>query len=205
MGNSGPEEPVRGIVEDVVGKAKEIIGIIANRDGLREEGRAQQDKAKAARDVAKKEAEAEPPAPPRRPPRLARRQQVTESPGRQWLLPLPPSLYICLWRQHDPRRVAGVLPHRRDIAQRHRAGVDAQSPIADRLGDRGQIGQDVAGRHRTLPLPTICSGSARNAADGISAVAPATEPISIQVSGRALSRRCVAIVVIASAVTWPHR
>jgi uncharacterized protein YjbJ (UPF0337 family) len=59
MGNSGPEELIRGIVEDVVGKAKEIIGIVANRDGLREEGRAQQDKAKAARDVAKKEAEAE--------------------------------------------------------------------------------------------------------------------------------------------------
>jgi len=43
----------------LLGKAKEIIGIVANRDGLREEGRAQQDKAKAARDVAKKEAEAE--------------------------------------------------------------------------------------------------------------------------------------------------
>ena len=55
---SGPEELIRGIVEDAVGKAKEIIGIVFNRDGLREEGRAQQDKARAARDVAKKEAEA---------------------------------------------------------------------------------------------------------------------------------------------------
>jgi uncharacterized protein YjbJ (UPF0337 family) len=59
MGSSGPEEAIRGIIDDVVGKAKEIIGIVANRDGLREEGRAQQDKAKAARDVATKEAEAE--------------------------------------------------------------------------------------------------------------------------------------------------
>ena len=59
MSRSGPEEAIRGIVDDVTGKAKEIIGIVANRDGLREEGRAQQDKAKAARDVAKKEAEAE--------------------------------------------------------------------------------------------------------------------------------------------------
>jgi uncharacterized protein YjbJ (UPF0337 family) len=58
MGSSGPEEAIRGIVEDAKGKAKEIVGILTNRDGLREEGRAQQDKAQAARNVAKKEAEA---------------------------------------------------------------------------------------------------------------------------------------------------
>jgi uncharacterized protein YjbJ (UPF0337 family) len=58
MGSSGPEEAIRGIVEDAKGKAKEILGILTNRDGLREEGRAQQDKAQAARNVAKKEAEA---------------------------------------------------------------------------------------------------------------------------------------------------
>jgi len=58
MGRSGPEEAIRGIVEDAVGKTKEIIGIVTNRDGLRQEGRAQQEKAQAARDVAKKEAEA---------------------------------------------------------------------------------------------------------------------------------------------------
>ena len=45
MGSSGPEEAIKGIVEDVKGKAKEIIGIVTNRDGLRQEGRAQQDKA----------------------------------------------------------------------------------------------------------------------------------------------------------------
>ncbi len=56
---SGPEAAVLGVIEDVKGKAKEIIGIVTNRDGLREEGRAQQDKAKAQRDVAKKEVEAE--------------------------------------------------------------------------------------------------------------------------------------------------
>jgi uncharacterized protein YjbJ (UPF0337 family) len=58
MGSSGPEQAIKGIVEDVKGKAKEIIGIVTNRDGLREAGRAQQDKAQAARNVAKKEAEA---------------------------------------------------------------------------------------------------------------------------------------------------
>jgi len=50
---------VRGVVEDAIGKAKEISGIVINHDGLREGGRAQQDKARAQRDVAKKEAQAE--------------------------------------------------------------------------------------------------------------------------------------------------
>jgi uncharacterized protein YjbJ (UPF0337 family) len=57
--DSGPIEGIRGIVEDAIGKAKEIIGILISNDGLRKEGRAQQDKAAAKRDVAKKEAEAE--------------------------------------------------------------------------------------------------------------------------------------------------
>jgi uncharacterized protein YjbJ (UPF0337 family) len=56
---SGPVEAFRGVVEDVIGKGKEITGIVINNDGLREEGRAQQDKAHAQRDVAKKEAQAE--------------------------------------------------------------------------------------------------------------------------------------------------
>ncbi len=56
---SGPVEAIRGVIEDVIGKGKEITGIIINNDGLREEGRAQQDKAQAQRDVAKKEAQAE--------------------------------------------------------------------------------------------------------------------------------------------------
>lgn len=59
MSDSGPVAAVKGIVEDVVGKAKEIIGIVINNDSLRNEGRAQQDKASAQRDVAKKEAQAE--------------------------------------------------------------------------------------------------------------------------------------------------
>ena len=58
MGSSGPEEAIKGIVEDVKGKAKEIIGIVVNHEDLRKEGRAQQEKAEAQRNVAKKEAEA---------------------------------------------------------------------------------------------------------------------------------------------------
>jgi uncharacterized protein YjbJ (UPF0337 family) len=58
MSRSGPEGAIRGILEDVKGKTKEIVGIVANHDGLRKQGRAQQEKAQAARDVARKEAEA---------------------------------------------------------------------------------------------------------------------------------------------------
>ena len=57
--NSGPEEGIKGVVEDVKGKAKETIGTVAGRDDMVREGKAQQDKAEAQRDVAKKEAEAE--------------------------------------------------------------------------------------------------------------------------------------------------
>ena len=57
--NSGPGEAVRGVVEDVKGKAKEAVGNVTGRDDLAREGQAQQDKAEAQRNAAKKEAEAE--------------------------------------------------------------------------------------------------------------------------------------------------
>ncbi len=57
--NSGPEDAVKGAVEGIKGKAKEVGGTIAGRDDIVNEGKAQQDKADAERDVAKKEAEAE--------------------------------------------------------------------------------------------------------------------------------------------------
>ena len=57
--NSGPEEGIKGVVEDVKGKAKEAVGTVTGRDDLTREGKAQQDKADTERDVAKKEAEAE--------------------------------------------------------------------------------------------------------------------------------------------------
>jgi uncharacterized protein YjbJ (UPF0337 family) len=50
---------VRGVVEDAKGRAKEVVGTVKGDDDLREEGRAQQDKADAAREVARREAEAE--------------------------------------------------------------------------------------------------------------------------------------------------
>jgi uncharacterized protein YjbJ (UPF0337 family) len=57
--NSGPAEGLKGAVEDVKGKAKETAGSVTGRDDLVGEGKAQQDKADAQKDAAKKEAEAE--------------------------------------------------------------------------------------------------------------------------------------------------
>lgn len=57
--NTGPKEGVRGVVEDVKGKAKEAAGAVSGQDDLSREGRAQQDKAQAQRDAAEKEAQAE--------------------------------------------------------------------------------------------------------------------------------------------------
>jgi len=57
--NSGPEEGIKGVIEDAKGKAKEVAGTVTGRDDLVNEGKAQQDKADAERDAAKKEAEAE--------------------------------------------------------------------------------------------------------------------------------------------------
>jgi uncharacterized protein YjbJ (UPF0337 family) len=61
MGNhkSGPQEAVKGAVEGIKGKAKEVGGTVAGRDDIVEEGQAQQDKADAQRAAGKKEAEAE--------------------------------------------------------------------------------------------------------------------------------------------------
>ncbi|WP_194813513.1 CsbD family protein [Nocardia sp. XZ_19_385] len=56
---SGPQEGFEGTVEGVKGKAKEAAGTVFGRDDVREEGRAQQDKAESQREAAKKEAAAE--------------------------------------------------------------------------------------------------------------------------------------------------
>jgi uncharacterized protein YjbJ (UPF0337 family) len=57
--DSGPEAGVKGVVEAVKGKAKEVAGAVTGKEKLRKEGKAQQEKADALRDVAVKEAEAE--------------------------------------------------------------------------------------------------------------------------------------------------
>jgi len=57
--DSGPEAGLSGAVEGIKGKAKEAIGALTDNDDLKAEGKAQQDKADAERQVAVKEAEAE--------------------------------------------------------------------------------------------------------------------------------------------------
>ena len=57
--DSGAKHGVDGIVEDVKGKAKEVIGKLTDKEHLEDEGRAQQAKADAQRDVAEHEAKAE--------------------------------------------------------------------------------------------------------------------------------------------------
>ena len=52
---SGTEEAVKGAVEGAKGKAKEVVGKVTDRDDLRREGQAQQDKADAQRDAGKQE------------------------------------------------------------------------------------------------------------------------------------------------------
>lgn len=51
---SGPEAGASGIVEEIKGKAKEAAGAVTGNDRMRDEGRAQQDKADAERTVAKR-------------------------------------------------------------------------------------------------------------------------------------------------------
>jgi uncharacterized protein YjbJ (UPF0337 family) len=57
--NTGPQEGIKGVVEDVKGKAKEAVGTVTGRDDMTREGQAQQDKADAQQDAARKEAQAE--------------------------------------------------------------------------------------------------------------------------------------------------
>ncbi|MCP2289502.1 CsbD family protein [Nocardia amikacinitolerans] len=56
---SGPREGAEGAVEGVKGKAKEAVGSVFGNDDLRDEGKAQQDKAESQREAARKEAAAE--------------------------------------------------------------------------------------------------------------------------------------------------
>jgi uncharacterized protein YjbJ (UPF0337 family) len=57
--DSGPKRGVEGVVEDVKGRAKEAAGALTGDEELRREGRSQQEKAEAERDVAQAEAQAE--------------------------------------------------------------------------------------------------------------------------------------------------
>ena len=57
--DSGPEAGAKGVVEDLKGKAKEVVGEVTGDKSKEREGRAQQEKAQSRRDVAEHEAEAD--------------------------------------------------------------------------------------------------------------------------------------------------
>lgn len=59
MGDTGPEAGIKGVVEDVKGKAKEAAGAAVGNESLEREGKAQQSKAEAQREVAEHEGKAE--------------------------------------------------------------------------------------------------------------------------------------------------
>ena len=46
--DSGPESGAKGVVEDLKGKAKEVIGEVTGDESKEKEGRAQQEKARMA-------------------------------------------------------------------------------------------------------------------------------------------------------------
>ena len=71
--NSGPEEAVKGAVEDVKGKAKEAVGTVTGRDDMVREGKAQQDKADAQRMSPRRKPRPRRPAVVLRLPRSAKR------------------------------------------------------------------------------------------------------------------------------------
>jgi uncharacterized protein YjbJ (UPF0337 family) len=58
MADSGSKSGFKGILEGIKGKFKEMSGAASDNERLRREGRAQQDKADAEREVAKHETEA---------------------------------------------------------------------------------------------------------------------------------------------------
>ena len=55
---SGAQHGAEGIGEDIKGKAKEVLGKVTGKEHLEDEGRAQQEKADAQREVATREAQA---------------------------------------------------------------------------------------------------------------------------------------------------
>jgi uncharacterized protein YjbJ (UPF0337 family) len=56
---SGPKAGAEGIIDEIKGKAKEVVGKLTGNEDLERESGAQQDKPDAERDIARKEAEAE--------------------------------------------------------------------------------------------------------------------------------------------------
>ena len=68
------EEGIKGVVEDVKGKAKEAVGTVTGRDDMVREGKAQQDKADAQQASPRRKRRPNRLAPARRLPKSARKR-----------------------------------------------------------------------------------------------------------------------------------
>src|SRR5690242_7067750 len=78
------------------------------------------------------------------------------------------------------------------------AGVDANGADRDLLGQDVQFGEVLAGAYRALATADELEAGRAEGGRGDLGGAPATEPISIQVSGRPRSERLVMIATMAS-------
>lgn len=59
MSETGPKAAVKGVTDEVKGRAKQAFGAVTGNERMEREGDAQQKKADAERETAQKEAEAE--------------------------------------------------------------------------------------------------------------------------------------------------
>src|SRR5580698_7648082 len=110
----------------------------------------------------------------------------------------------CRWLgDEDDALLSGGGPRLLDIGEWHGAGVHIERARGDLLGQGGKFGEVLARANRALAAADDVQ--ARGAAEGIAAVAPATAPIWIQVSGLPRSARLVRMAVIAATAGSPHR
>ncbi len=137
--NSGPEEGIKGVVEDVKGKAKEAVGTVTGRDDMVREGKAQQDKADAQRTSPRRKPRPKRPAAAPRQLRSARRPSSGRSQAqRKRAQPFGWARFLCLSAAGFLSVCVGMLcvPTLFDAAYPH--VLDEQPPRADDEPGAGQ-------------------------------------------------------------------
>ena len=111
-----------------------------------------------------------------------------------------------MWGENDALcRVGGIGPGLFDFGKWRKARVDVERSVCDFLGECGQFGEDFAGTDGALSAADDLKASGAERAAEIIAVSPATEPISIQMSGLPRSARPVTTATIVEVVSWPQR
>ena len=155
MSNSetGPKAAVSGAVEDVKGKAKEVVGDVVDNEELREEGRAQQDKARAAAR--------------RRPPRGRGREVASRSRGPRGRGARPSMNtefgYTLSIEEHAPTDLVAARS-----TPRRRASTSSRSPTTTTRGSPRRVTARSCGR---------CSGAIAASTERIEVGVGVTCPI----------------------------